>query len=35
LDYVFEEFEKRGVYSETGDAPSKTTPAEKDKEVQP
>jgi len=35
LDYVFEDFEKRGVYSETGDAPSKTTPAEKDKEVQP
>jgi benzoyl-CoA reductase subunit BamB len=35
LDYVFEDFEKRGIYSGTGDAPSQATPAEKDKEVQP
>jgi hypothetical protein len=35
LDYVFEDFEKRGIYSETGDAPSKATSAEKGKEVQP
>ncbi|HSO10327.1 MAG TPA: aldehyde ferredoxin oxidoreductase C-terminal domain-containing protein, partial [Desulfoprunum sp.] len=33
LDYVYEEFEKRGVYSNNGDAPSQTTPAESGKEV--
>jgi len=33
LDYVYEEFEKRGVYSDNGDAPSETTPAETGKEV--
>lgn len=33
LDYVYEEFEKRGVYSDTGDASSQATPAETDKEV--
>jgi benzoyl-CoA reductase subunit BamB len=32
LDYVYEEFEKRGVYSDHGDAPSKETSAEKEKE---
>jgi aldehyde:ferredoxin oxidoreductase len=33
LDYVYEEFEKRGVYSGNGDTPSKQTSAEKDKEA--
>jgi aldehyde:ferredoxin oxidoreductase len=33
LDYVFEDFEKRGIYSETGDTPSEETSAEKEKEV--
>jgi benzoyl-CoA reductase subunit BamB len=33
LDYVYEEFVKRGVYSDTGDASSQATPAETDKEV--
>jgi benzoyl-CoA reductase subunit BamB len=33
LDYVFEEFEKRGIYSETGEAPANATPVEKGKEV--
>ena len=33
LDYVFEDFEKRGVYSDNGDTPSKETSAEKEKEV--
>jgi len=33
LDYVSEDFEKRGVYSDNGDTPSKETSAEKEKEV--
>jgi len=33
LDYVYEEFEKRGVYSGNGDTPSKETAAEKENEV--
>jgi benzoyl-CoA reductase subunit BamB len=33
LDYVFEEFHKRGIYSQNGDSPSPTAPAEPDKEV--
>ena len=33
LDYVFEDLEKRGVYSDNGDTPSKETSAEKEKEV--
>jgi aldehyde:ferredoxin oxidoreductase len=33
LDYVYEEFKKRGIYWETGDTPSPATPAETDKEV--
>ncbi|MBW2094716.1 MAG: aldehyde dehydrogenase [Deltaproteobacteria bacterium] len=33
LDYVFEDFEKRGVYADNGDTPSKKTSAEKEKEV--
>ena len=33
LDYVFEDFEKRGVYAEDGDAPSKKVSAEKKKGV--
>jgi len=33
LDYVFEDFEKRGIYAENGDTPSKETPADKEKEV--
>jgi hypothetical protein len=33
LDYVYEEFEKRGVYSENGDTPSHETSTDKDKEV--
>ena len=31
LDYVFEDFEKRGVYSDNGDTPPKETSAEKEK----
>ena len=33
LNYVSEDFEKRGIYNEKGDAPSKETSAEKEKEV--
>ncbi len=33
LDYVSEDFQKRGIYSDNGDAPSKETSAEKEKEV--
>ena len=33
LDYVFEDFEKRGIYSGNGAAPSKETSPEKEKEV--
>jgi benzoyl-CoA reductase subunit BamB len=33
LDYVFEDFEKRGVYSHNGDTPSQETSAEKEKEA--
>ena len=33
LDYVFKDFEKREVYSDHGDTPSKETSAEKEKEV--
>jgi len=33
LDYVFEDFEKRGVYADNGDTPSEETSAEKEKEV--
>jgi hypothetical protein len=33
LDYVFEDFEKRGVYKNGGDAPSEEAPAEDGKEV--
>ena len=33
LDYVFEEFEKRGIYSDMGETPSTETSAEKEKEV--
>lgn len=33
LDYVYEEFVKRGVYLDNGDAPSQATPAETSKEV--
>jgi len=33
LDYVYEEFEKRGIYSENGDTPSPATPTGTDKEV--
>jgi len=30
LDYVFEDFEKRGVYNDNGDTPSKETSADKE-----
>ena len=33
LDYVSEDFEKRGVYSGNGDTPPKKTPGKKEKEV--
>ena len=33
LDYVFEDFEKRGIYSDMGETPSTETSAEKEKEV--
>jgi benzoyl-CoA reductase subunit BamB len=33
LEYVFEDFEKRGIYSEAKDTPSTATPPVKDKEV--
>ncbi len=33
LDYVAEDFEKRGVYNDNGDTPSAKTPADKEKEV--
>ncbi len=33
LDYVYEDFEKRGIYEENGDTPSKDASAEKEKEV--
>jgi len=33
LDYVFEDFVKRGIYSENPDAPSPATPVESDKEA--
>jgi len=33
LDYVYEDLEKRGVYNDTGDTPSKKTSADKEKEV--
>lgn len=33
LDYVFEDFEKRGVYADNGDTPSHETSAEKEKEA--
>jgi len=33
LDYVYEYFEERGIYSDNGDTPSKGTSAEKEKEV--
>jgi benzoyl-CoA reductase subunit BamB len=33
LAYVFEEFEKRGIYAEDGQAPSPETPAETGEEV--
>ena len=33
LDYVSEDFEKRGIYNENGDAPSNETSAENEKEV--
>ena len=33
LDFVFEEFDKRGLYSENGDPSSPSAPAETDKEV--
>jgi len=33
LDYVYDEFEKRGIYSDNGDTASLSTPAETDKEV--
>ena len=33
LDYVYEDLEKRGVYNDTGDTPSKETSADKEKEV--
>jgi benzoyl-CoA reductase subunit BamB len=33
LDYVYEDFEKRGIYSDGGAAPSKETSPEKEKEV--
>ena len=33
LDYVSEDFEKRGIYSEDGVTPSEETSAEKEKEV--
>jgi benzoyl-CoA reductase subunit BamB len=33
LDYVFEDFEMRGVYSDNGDTPPKETSAEKEKEA--
>jgi benzoyl-CoA reductase subunit BamB len=33
LDYVYEEFMKRGVYLDNGDAPFQATPAETSKEV--
>jgi benzoyl-CoA reductase subunit BamB len=35
LDYVFEDFEKRGIYSKAGEAPAEATSAGKEKEVQP
>jgi hypothetical protein len=35
LDYVFEDLEKRGVYSENGDAPPAEGPAQEGKGVQP
>ncbi len=31
LDYVSEDFEKRGIYSDPGDTPSQETPVEKGK----
>ncbi len=33
LDYVYEDFEKRGIYGDNGDTPSKETLAEKEKEM--
>ena len=33
LDYVFEDFEKRGVYKDNGDTPSEETSVDKDKET--
>ena len=33
LDYVFEDFEKRGVYKDNGDTPSGETSVDKDKEM--
>ena len=33
LDYVAEDFEKRGIYNDNGDTPSKEIPAEAEKEV--
>jgi len=30
LDYVYEDFEKRGIYNDTGDTPSKETSADKE-----
>ena len=33
LDYVYAEFQKRGIYSDNEDTPSETTPAETGKEV--
>jgi hypothetical protein len=33
LDYVFEDFEKRGVYKDNGDTPSEETSVDKDKEM--
>jgi hypothetical protein len=35
LDYVSQDFEKRGIYSDTGDASAKATAAKREKEVQP
>jgi benzoyl-CoA reductase subunit BamB len=33
LDYVYEEFEKRGIYSGNGGAPTEETPEEQEKEA--
>ena len=33
MDYVSEDFEKRGIYSDTGETPSTETSAEKEKGV--